>query len=47
MTADFRHYAGMTIPKWLRVDLSLEEAAIIAVALLACVAFLVELVRGF
>lgn len=46
MTADAGHSMGMTIPKWLRVDLSLTEAAIIIVAVLACVSALVELVRS-
>ena len=42
MTAHFGHSAGMTIPKWLRLDLSLMEAAIIGAVLVACVAALVE-----
>jgi hypothetical protein len=43
MTASPRHPLGVTIPKWLRIDLSLTEAAIIIVAVLACVSVLVEL----
>jgi len=39
-------YMGMSIPKWLRVDLSLTEAAIIIVAVLACVSVLFDLVHG-
>jgi hypothetical protein len=46
MTEIQRHPLGVTIPKWLRVDLSVTEAAIIIVAVLACVSALVELVRG-
>ncbi len=40
------HPVVVTIPKWLRIDLSVTEAAIIIVAVLACVSALVELVRG-
>lgn len=45
MTADRWHYGGMTIPKWLRVDLTFTEAAIIGAVAVACVSALVEFVK--
>jgi hypothetical protein len=47
MTTNFGHYVGVTIPKWLRIDLTATEAAIVGAALVACVSALLELWRWF